>query len=470
MEYVAEDLAQEGLGLPNDVLTALSGAGGAYVPGTGVPATGVPSSQASPAELDSWRTPSGLCSAVAARALAADPEYGYLAGRPLSAGGLHDLIYFDPSRPQSPDGIFQQLRWGGLYVFGSPLRHEVEALSRQFAGAGFSIDRGPSLVREPRLGLPWALPLLSRKVHYFVARKSLLVQPGQMTDRFTHQVRLVRHDDPDDPIVVHKQVPSLESVVERLHRKFPDIAADVLEKRARKFTDKIFPVFLTREAAILMILQDHLPADYARRVPRVIDVQKDERGFVRELRMSWLRNGGAALSQMEFARQSADLLRMVHDVARVIHLDLRLDNMVITDDGVGFVDFGSAVRENENLSSNPLLNSLFGELMKTSQIQRMLESMTQSGAVTSEVLRGGRGKVDKAVDVFYLAVQINEPRGNPDLTGLIRHDPLSREARELSRLTHHVLRPADPAKPTFRSAKDILHGVERIQLGLDRRR
>jgi tRNA A-37 threonylcarbamoyl transferase component Bud32 len=243
---------------------------------------------------------------------------------------------------------------------------------------------------------------------------------------------------------------------------------EVIEKRARKFTEKIFPTFLTREAAILKILERDLPAPYNRRVPKVISIEKDKRGFVRKLYMRWLQNGGQPLSHMEFARQSADLLRVMHDIAHVIHLDLRLDNMVITEDGVGFVDFGSSVRDDENLAENPLLESLFDELMRTSHIQVMLEKMTTSGAVTSKVISRGLQKVDKAIDFFYLAVQFNAPHQNPDLTDLILYDPKSDDARHLERLTKEILRPADPANPTFRSAKDILHGVERIQLKLDR--
>jgi len=185
--------------------------------------------------------------------------------------------------------------------------------------------------------------------------------------------------------------------------------------------------------------------------------------------MSFLRNGGRALSQMEFAHQSADLLRAIHDIARVIHLDLRLDNFVITPDGVGFVDFGSAVREGENLSANPMVGGLFEELMRTSQIQRMLYQMSVSGQLTSDIILQSHHRADKAVDFFYLAVQFNCPHSNPDLVDLIEYDPASDDARSLSRLTAEILRPKDPANPTFRSAKDILHGIERIQLGLDRK-
>jgi hypothetical protein len=150
-------------------------------------------------------------------------------------------------------------------------------------------------------------------------------------------------------------------------------------------------------------------------------------------------------------------------------MDLRLDNMVITPDGVGFVDFGSAVREDEDLSKNPLLQSLFGELMKTSQIQKLMEQMTLSGRCTSQVIKSACNKPDKAADFFYLALQFNSPHNNPDLAGLIQYDPNSKDARELARLTSEILRPKNPEHPTFRSAKDILHGIERIQLGLDRK-
>ena len=295
-----------------------------------------------------------------------------------------------------------------------------------------------------------------------------LIQPGEDTDRFTYHVELVRHPAPQDKLVVLKEVPAIEAVVNRLRRRWPEMTQDVIEKRARKFTEKIFPTFLTREAAILKILERDLPAPYNRRVPKVINLEKDKRGFVRKLYMRWLQNGGQPLSHMEFARQSADLLRVMHDIAHVIHLDLRLDNMVITEDGVGFVDFGSSVRDDENLAENPLLASLFDELMRTSHIQVMLEKMTTSGAVTSQVISRGLQKVDKAIDFFYLAVQFNAPHQNPDLTDLILYEPKSDDARHLERLTKEILRPADPTNPAFRSAKDILHGVERIQLKLDR--
>lgn len=401
------------------------------------------------------------CCQTAAKVLRGDAEFRKYVDASPTRDGLVDFLYADAKLAQEPKRIFRRLRWGGMCLVASEQHREIIELAGRFTQTGFSIDRGPTYVRQG-----WGIPLWSKKVHAFVARKVDLILPGETTNRFTYHVQLTKHSDPADPIVVQKEVPSLESLVCRLGKKHPEYPASGLEKLARKFTDKIFPTFLTREAAMLLILQEHLSAPYNTRVPRLIDMEKDERGFVRRLRMNWLRNGGDPLSHMEFARQSADLLRVLHDMARVIHLDLRLDNMVITPAGVGFVDFGSAVRQDEDLATNPLLQSLFGELMKTSQIQKMMEQMTLSGQVTSQVIKSGRNKPDKAADFFYLALQFNSPHANPDLAGLIDYDPTSKEARELSHLTSEILRPKDPANPTFKSAKDILHGIERIQLGL----
>ncbi len=152
----------------------------------------------------------------------------------------------------------------------------------------------------------------------------------------------------------------------------------------------------------------------------------------------------------------------MHDQVGVIHLDLRLDNMVITEGGVGFVDFGSAVRQGEDIQGNPLLSTIFDELMRTSQIQRLLEKMTTTGEVTSSILNSAHGKVDKAVDLFYLAMQINSPLGNPDFAGLVRMDPASVEAAALARITQEVLKPKHPDRPTIQTAGDLLKSINRI--------
>jgi hypothetical protein len=395
------------------------------------------------------------------RAAGADPDLQIHPPVAVADAGaeLADTLLCTSADVDKPGRLFDRLRWGGQVVFLCDSREEASRIGSRLVDSGFEITQKPSHITRGWLGLP--IPLLSRKIYFLVARKIALILPGQSTDRFTFHVHLARNDSGEYEVV--KEVPTLDMVMARLHGKWPDLAGEVVEKRARKFTDKIFPIFLTREAAILKIVNRDLPENYRDRVPRLVDMDKDDRGFAKRLHLSWLRNGGKPLSQLEFALQSADLLRALHDDAGIMHLDLRLDNFVITPAGVGFVDFGSAVRVDENLKQSPLLSSLFEELMRTSEIQRMLFRMTRTGEVTSEAISGGLHKADKAVDCFYLAVQISSPHANPDLKDLIRFDKGSQEARRLSRLTEQILRPADPAKPAFRSAADILQGIRQLK-------
>ena len=94
--------------------------------------------------------------------------------------------------------------------------------------------------------------------------------------------------------------------------------------------------------------------------------------------------------------------------------------------------------------------------------------MTTSGHVTAEHFCRSRGKIDKSIDVFYLAVQLDSPHANPDLKALIQHDPDGPEAAALARLTRQILKPADPSHPTIKSAKDVLRALELVQRVLKR--
>ncbi len=408
-----------------------------------------------------------LIAAVQRKVLARDAEFRKFSQRTTqtTSSGLVDYYFAVADEPHAPEDVFDRLRWGGQFVYISKDRARVAELAHRFKPKGFNIIHAPGYVRNGPFSL--TIPFLARKAYYFVARKTYLIRPREISERFTYHVELVDRTPREQ--VVLKAVPTLERVMARLARRFPNLAGDVIEKRARKFTDKIFPIFLTREAAMLKILQRDLPEQYASRVPRLIDLEKDEQGYVRQLRMTWLRNGGEPITQLQFAEQSADLLRALHDVAEVIHLDLRLDNVVITPRGVGFVDFGSSVRVGEDIQGSPLLSTLFEELMRTSEIQRMLERMTLSGAVTSAAISEGFQKVDKAVDFFYLALQINSPHANPDFVDLVRFDPNSAQAEALRHLTQDILKPRDPRHPPFRSAKDILIGIRDVAKRLGRR-
>lgn len=395
------------------------------------------------------------------------PPGAAIVEHPDAVAPLADVLFAAGDEPRTPDAVFDKMRWGGLFIYASADLAAVAEAERRFNHrGGFVLEAHPQAVNVRPLGF---LPFGKKTYHYIVARKTLLIRPGQSTDRFTYHVELIRHQQFGGDYVVMKQVPTFDRVVSRLREKFPDTPMETLRRRAKKFTEKIFPVFLTREAAMLQMLQQRMPEALRCRVPRILGVEKDANGFVRTLYMNHLRNaapGGTPLTQLQFARQSAELLHALHDVAGVIHLDLRLDNFVITRDGVGFVDFGSAVKVGESFPESSLLASLFEEMMRTSQIQRMLSRMEDAGEVTSHDIRQARHRIDKAVDFFYLAVQINSPHHNPDFVDLVRHDPASAEAAALAKLTDAILRPEQPDARPFASAKDILEGLHAIERDL----
>ena len=380
---------------------------------------------------------------------------------------IADYFFAVEDEPHGAEDIFGRVRWGGQFVYLSHDVAKLEHLPRQFAAFGFEILRDGEYFRTGPLRF---VPFLGRKLWYFVARKMQLIRPRDISERFTYTVSLGHKTAAmprADEYVVVKEVPTFERVMERLRVKFADAPYAVIEKRAMKFTQKVFPLFLTREAAMLKILARDLPEEYRCRVPTLLDMESDERGFARRIWMNWLRVGNRQpLSQLEFARQGADLLRVVHDYARIIHLDLRLDNMLITENGVCFIDFGSAVRVGENIRGNPLLNTIFDELMRTSQIQRMLYKMTEAGTVTSKVMNEAVGRVDKQIDLFYLAVQINQPLQNPDFAGLVDYDLASDAARALEELTIDILQPKKPDRPHYTTATEVLDGIRKIEAAL----
>ncbi len=375
-----------------------------------------------------------------------------------------DYFYALPGEQREPNAVFDRLRWGGQVVVASRNEDEIRRLAQAYRPpAGFVLERGP---RSLRLGsLFGLLPIGGSRWHYLVARKTHLIRPGGTSDRFTFHVELIRPPAADH-YVVFKRVPNYGAVMVRLKQRFPQTAESNLAMRARKLVDRIFPVFLTREAAFLRLLQKYLPPELRHRVPHLVGVDRGNDGLARKLCMNWLRLGTEPITQMQFARQATELLQALHEQVRLIHLDLRMDNIVITERGVGFVDFGSAVRMDEDLSQSPMLETLFSEMMSTSQIQRLLGHMKDTGKVTSETLTRGHQKIDKAADLFYLAMQIARPHTSPDLTPLIQWDDQSQTAKRIDRLTSRILRPVNPAQPEHTSAAAILADLRRIEAGL----
>ncbi len=379
-----------------------------------------------------------------------------------------DLLFAGPGEPRLPDEVFARLRWGGRFVCVGTSSARIDRIAAEFdQQRGFVLEEKPNDFWLPPMGLAGfrglRLPGFSTRGHYFVARKTHLVPPGEFTERFTYQVELLPDERAEEGYVVSKRVPTYDELLQKLRQKFPKSEPRDLEKRAHKLVDHVFPTFLTREAAILKILQRELPEPFRQRVPRPLAIEQDERGFVRHLKMSWLRVGGEPMSQLDFARQAAELLYILHEKGRVMHLDLRMDNMVISHGAVCFVDFGSAVRIGENLKQSSMLDTLFSEMMRTSHIQRMLGKMLETGECTNTVMREVHGRVDKTVDAFYLAVQIAKPDTHPELKHLIRFESESEQARLLRALTAAILRPKTPGKEAYRSVADILRGIRRIE-------
>lgn len=397
-----------------------------------------------------------------------------------------ELVFAGDGMEGEPENLFDQLRWGGRVVCISDNESRLAALaSRYNSNAGYILEDGPRTLKLPKFALPLGggrqirLPLLNQKAFYFTARKTHIVPPGRFTERFTYDVQLIPHDDPaiaPHGYIVRKRVPTRQSLLKRLVQKAPKAEPADLEARAHKLIDHVFPIFLTREAAMLQILQKSLPEAYRKRVPTAIKAGKDAKGFVRELDMTWLRMGRQPMTQLEFAIQLLEMLVALHDHAKIMHLDLRLDNVVISEAGVSFVDFGSAVRIGEKIDHSPMLHGLFEEMMRTSQIQRMLGRMIESGHVTNQSLHEIHGEVDPRVDLFYAALQMSRPESNPDTAQLVKVDQQTETYRRIAALTEAVLRPeslsgteqgaTSPPSTTesiYSTASDLLLGLQRIK-------
>lgn len=312
------------------------------------------------------------------------------------------------------------------------------------------------------------IPGVTPRAFCFVARKTELVMPGAggVSDRFTYDVSLAADAGQASGYCVRKRVPTAESLVARLTRKHPELDPKDAAVRAAKLVDEVLPVFLTREAKALQLLQKKLPAAFRERVPRALRVEQNEAGFVTRLDMTWLRNGGATVTQLEFARQSAELLAALHEEAGIMHLDLRPDNMVVSDGRVGFIDFGSSAGVNEDLSKNPLLRQLFTQMTRTSQVHRVLNQLMEQGQITNAALRSVKGRADRGVDTFYLAVQVLRPHVNPEMERLIEWDPSGPAAEALATLNAAVLRPKSSHAAAYKTARDLLRGIGRIEAKL----
>jgi len=187
-----------------------------------------------------------------------------------------DVLFLTDKDAHHPADVFDRLRWGGQVVVISKSRRAIEdAVETYRTWRIHPGERGAWIIEQP-LGiekkyllnlrlLGWRTP-----IYFLIARKILLVPPGKTSDRFTYNVYLEKNSQSGHYEVV-KEVPTQERVLARLREKFPDADEETLRRRARKFTEKIFPVFLTRETAILRLLQRDLPKKYRNKVPHVLN-------------------------------------------------------------------------------------------------------------------------------------------------------------------------------------------------------
>lgn len=396
---------------------------------------------------------------VITQVFAPDEEYRSY-GPPASGADLSDYVFATDADKPDPASIFQKVRWGGQFVFVADSPGKVQQMAGQFAEYGFVLEKPDQTVADG-----WKVwPFIRRKVHFFSARKIMHVPKGGLTDRFTFQVELsVARETVHGRHVVTKRVPSTEWVVNRLRNRMPDMDEEEMHRRAASLIRNILPIFLTREVALMRRLQEKLPAQYRKRVPFTVHYEQDERGYVTLLQVNWLRNGGKPISQMEFALQATELLHAVHSKAGVAHLDLRLDNMVITPDGVGFIDFGNSVHDDEDIAGSPTLSRVFQDLMRSTQVHKAMHRAIQAGRVTAPYFIDALFKPDKAVDLFYLVLQFTNPHENPDLKDLIRYTANSKEDYELRRLTHRLFAPEDLTPGKVYTAAHVHNALRTIQ-------
>src|SRR5690606_5571907 len=118
----------------------------------------------------------------------------------------------------TPGDVFTRLRWGGQFIYLSADQSQVIAMLKACQEhGGFAIDHGADTFRAPLLGgrIP-LLPRLGRKMHFMVARRVALLPPGQVSDRFTFDVKLAQRKPPERDYVVMKQVPPYYRIVQRL--------------------------------------------------------------------------------------------------------------------------------------------------------------------------------------------------------------------------------------------------------------
>lgn len=368
---------------------------------------------------------------------------------------MRDWMMIADARQFDRDAVFLALRWGGQAVVSARSPREADALLQQFASRDeWRVDTQPVPLELPARS--WVDRFRKRRRFVFVARKVLLELPDRPTFRHSYDVRLAPYPGVEGGYCVQKRIPPPEQIRRRLLQNLPpDVRPDAagLEQMIRKLLHKVFPLFLTREAGFLKILQRDLPEPFRGHVPDVFDLEYDAKGYVSCLRSRWLRLGGDPMTPMAFATQAADLLRCIHEKIGIVHLDLRLDNFLITEGGVKLVDFGSALRRGESIHESPILTKLFTEMLSASQIRRDLLRMIDKQHIVSAAFAKAYQPPGPAADLFSVVNNFGRLGDHPDFHGLTLSDPA--QDAELTRVRREVFRPTDPAMPSVYRLRDL---------------
>ncbi|MEM7577474.1 MAG: hypothetical protein AAF328_08365 [Planctomycetota bacterium] len=371
-----------------------------------------------------------------------------------------DWLFVADAEQASPYKLFDRLRWGGQAVIAAKSEAQATELYRLFLSRDeWRIDAEPVGIEfAPR---SWWKPWAQTHGVAFVVRKVLLELPENPTLRHSYDVRLEPWPGVEGGYCVQKRIPMPEQISRRLLANLDPQdrpTGEALERVIHKLRRKVFPMFLTREAGFLKILRRDLPEDLRDHVPDVLDMEYGDKGYVACLRSRWLRLGGDPVDPLSFATQAAELVQKLHDAANVVHLDLRLDNFVITENGVKCVDFGSALRRGEDISTSPVLVKLFTEMLSASQIRRDLMRMIDKGAIRSSAFARAYSPPGPAADLFSLVSNFGRLEEHPDFRGLIQDHP--RQDAMLTRLRREVFKPADPKLPGVMKVRDLVRVLQ----------
>ncbi len=351
--------------------------------------------------------------------------------------------------------IAARLRWGGRALVVSRDFDRAKTLQCSLDGtAGLVVEQSATAIHGQHLGL--RLPGVTPSGFVTVLRR--VTQNDLAGQRCTFDMTLCPGEGADQ---LCKAVPSVDDLLSRLRARHRDRDDGDLVALAERLARNVLPTALTREVAVLEHLASRMPADLRDRVPTVTACERDPRGFVRSLRMNWLEPATAPMGHLPFALEATELLAVLHQRAQIAHLDLRAENLHLTDRGVCLVDFGNAIR----LDTAPPADSvqrLHRSLGRGSAIRRRLMAAARRQAVDAQAVELALREPGPALDTLCLALMLPRPDRTLTESELVRVFPSSQPAPGIATLVNSILRPRDPFDPRGKTAADLNRGLSRL--------